>query len=56
MKNSINDKTSPNQMRVLIKRMRDRNYNVSESQEPKGDLTMRDMLKITRRLNEDIAG
>lgn len=56
MRNNINDKTSPNQMRVFMKRMRDGKYVVSESQESKKDLTMRDMLKITRKLNEDVEG
>jgi len=52
MANNINDKTSPNQMRVLMKRMRDGNY-ISEKQNIViKDLTMRDMLKITRNLNE----
>jgi hypothetical protein len=50
----INSKTSPNQMRVLMKRMRDGKYEVNEVQQTKKDLTMRDMLKITRKLNEDI--
>lgn len=61
-KNDINSKTSPNQMRILLKRMRTGNY-VSESKEKlfddkngtiKHELSMRDLLKITRtrRLNE----
>jgi hypothetical protein len=52
MNNNINNKTSPNQMRVFMKRMRDgfvvESTNTAESK----TLTMRDMLKITRRLNE----
>ena len=58
MKNDINNKTSPNQMRVFLKRMRDGKYEVSESQDNKKELTMRDMLKITRtrKLNEDVEG
>ena len=49
----MNNKTAPNQMRILLKRMRDNNYVVDESQENlKKDLSMRDMLKITRTLNE----
>ena len=59
MKNNINDKTSPNQMRVFMKRMRDGKYEVSETTNTaKKDLTMRDMLKITRtrKLNEDVEG
>jgi len=53
MGNSINDKTSPNQMRILMKRIRNRYLEVNESENNiKTDLTMRDMLKITRNLNE----
>jgi hypothetical protein len=55
MGNTINDKNSPNQMRILMKRMRDGKYDVSESQDTqKKDLNMRDMLKITRTLNENV--
>ena len=61
MKNNINDKTSPNQMRILMKRMRDGKYNANVNEVldsiPK-DLSMRDLLKITRHrkldLNEDV--
>jgi len=54
MGENINSKTSPIQMRVLMKRMRDGNY-ISEKQNVVvKDLTMRDMLKITRNLNEGI--
>ena len=51
----MKDKSTPNQMRILLKRMRENNYEpVTESERiPKKDLTMRDMLKITRgKLNE----
>lgn len=54
MKININDKTSPNQMRILMKRMRDMRNNVVENNVneiqdiPKKDLSMRDMLKLTR--------
>jgi hypothetical protein len=48
----MNDKTSPDQMRVLLRRMRGEKYVVGESKEPKKDVNMRDMLKITRKLNE----
>lgn len=53
-KKNINSKTSPIQMRELIKRVRTGNF-VGESKDnkPKKDLSMRDMLKITRNLNED---
>jgi hypothetical protein len=58
MKNSINDKTAPNQMRVLMKRLREGKYEVSDTTNtPKKDLSVRDMLKITRnplKLNEDV--
>jgi hypothetical protein len=52
---NMNNKTSPNQMRILIRRMRGEAYVVNENvkPEPKKNLTMRDMLKITRNLNED---
>jgi hypothetical protein len=54
---NINDKTSPNQMRILMKRIRTGNYVVSENKETtKHELSMRDMLKITRTrsINEDV--
>lgn len=51
----MNNKTTSNQMRILIKRMRGKdNSPITESDKPKKDLTMRDMLKITRSLNEDV--
>ncbi len=51
----MNDKTTPNQMRILLRRMRGEKFVVNEeTQKPKKDLTMRDMLKITRRLNEEV--
>jgi len=51
----MNNKSTPNQMRTLIHRMRKNDYVMDESNEQtKKDLTMRDMLKITRKLNEDI--
>ena len=49
---NINDKTSPNQMRVFMKRIREGNYVVDEDTKTNKDLTMHDMLKITRKLNE----
>lgn len=56
MENDINKKSSPNQMRVMMKRMRDGKFIANESQEPKivKDLNVRDMLKITRGINEAI--
>ncbi len=56
MNNKFNDKSSPNQMRVLLRRMRGEEYVTEVKQEPKKDLNMRDMLKITRKLNEQIGG
>ena len=51
----MNDKTSPNQMRILLRRMRGKKYVVNENVEIlKKELDIRDMLKITRKLNEDI--
>ena len=51
---NINDKTSPNQIRIFMKRIREGNY-VDESKTiPKKDLSMRDMLKITRKINENV--
>jgi len=53
--NDINKKSTSNQMRILMKRMREGKYDANESKEtPKKNLDMRDMLKITRKLNEDI--
>lgn len=50
----INKKNSPNQMRIFLKRMREGNHDIIETQElPKKNLNMRDMLKITRNLNEN---
>lgn len=58
MEKNINNKTAPNQMRVFLKRMREGNYSVNETQNTtKKDLSVRDMLKITRnplKLNEDV--
>ena len=52
----MNNKTTPNQMRILLRRMRGEEYVVNEEvvKTPKKDLTMRDMFKITRKLNEDV--
>lgn len=50
----MNNKSTPNQMRILLQRMRTGNpkYGVTESKDKKKDLSVREMLKITRRLNE----
>ena len=50
----INKKSSPNQMRVFMQRIREGKYTPAEQQGDKKEMTMRDMLKITRRLNEDV--
>lgn len=51
MKN-INDKSTPDQMRVLMKRMRE-GFNGTTKIAENMTLSMRDMLKITRKLNEE---
>jgi len=51
-KNDINSKTSPNQMRELMKRVREGKFVANESKESQKDLNVRDMLKITRNVNE----
>jgi hypothetical protein len=52
---NINNKSTPNQMRILMKRIREGKYETSESpKEIKKDLSIRDMLKITRKINEGI--
>jgi len=54
MENDINKKSSPNQMREMMKRVREGKFTPNDSKESKKDLNMRDMLKITRTLNEDV--
>lgn len=51
---NFNDKSSPLQMRELLKRVRG-NYVSENTIKKKDDLTVRDMLKITRKLNEDVS-
>lgn len=53
---NINSKSSPNQMRVFMKRVRENNFVGENKAEPKKNLSMRDMLKITRKLNEQVEG
>ena len=48
--NNINNKSTSNQMRIFMKRMRN-GYNLNENDSK--NLSMRDMLKITHMLNED---
>jgi hypothetical protein len=57
MKDNINSKNSPNQMRTLMKRIREGKYTPNTQETTKHELSMRDMLKITRnplKLNEDV--
>ncbi|MDA3780012.1 MAG: hypothetical protein PF487_07335 [Bacteroidales bacterium] len=56
MENDINKKNSPNQMREMMKRIREGKFTANESKESKKDLTMRNMLKITRTINEKVNG
>lgn len=52
----INNKNSANQMRVFLKRMREgnnSNWQTESTNKPNKDLDVRDMLKITRMLNEN---
>jgi len=53
---NINNKTAPNQMRVFMKRVRENKFVGETKSEPKKNLSMRDMLKITRKLNEQVEG
>ncbi len=56
-KNDINSKSSPNQMRILMGRMRtgNGNYGINETTgEKKKEMSVRDMLKITRNLSEQM--
>jgi len=52
----INKKSTPNQMREFLKRVREGKYTpTNKSQnEPKKTLSMRDMLKITRNIHEGV--
>jgi hypothetical protein len=54
MKNNINSKSSPIQMREFMKRVREGKFVANESKEPKKDLSVRDMLKITRNIHEGV--
>jgi|JFJP01.1.fsa_nt_gi hypothetical protein len=60
MSSNINDKNSPNQMRVFMKRMREgdntKGYIVEGEKTYKKDMSMRDLLKLTRTLNEEFNG
>lgn len=49
----MNNKSTPNQMRILLQRMRTGKFGVTESEDKKKkEMSVRDMLKITRKLNE----
>jgi hypothetical protein len=53
----MNDKSTPNQMRILLRRMREgyvMEAKEAKEEKPKKALTIRDMLKITRNLNEQV--
>lgn len=50
---NINKKSTSIQMRELIKRVRTGNYVVETKSQDKKEKSMRDMLKITRDLNEN---
>ena len=53
-KNNINDKNAPNLMRVMMKRVREGKYTPETNEQiPEKNLDVRDMLKITRSINED---
>ena len=54
MTKNINDKNSPDQMRVFMKRMRTGKFVDESKGTTKHELSIRDMLKITRNLNEDV--
>jgi hypothetical protein len=53
-KNDINTKSSPIQMREMMKRVREGGFTANESKESPKDLSVRDMLKITREINEGL--
>lgn len=54
MENNINSKSTPNQMREFMKRIRENKYVPNTTQTQKKDLSVRDMLKITRDINEGV--
>lgn len=51
----MKDKSTPNQMRILLKRMRGESYNpeIKSETKPNKEMSVRDMLGKTRRLNEN---
>ena len=50
----MNNKTNPNDMRILLRRMRGEAYVNENKGTTKHELSIREMLKITRKLNEDV--
>lgn len=54
MENNINSKSTPIQMREFMKRIREGKYVSNTNETPKKDLSVRDMLKITRNINEGV--
>jgi len=51
----MNNKSAPNELRLLLRKMRGENFdNNNIIKETKKDLSMRDLLKITRKLNEEV--
>ena len=52
---NINKKSTPDQMRVFLRRMRGGDYIVNEDVMIKKYLEVRDFIKITRKLNEDVS-
>jgi hypothetical protein len=52
---NINKKSTPDQMRVFLRRMRGKDVIVNEEVITKKYMEVRDMLKITRKLNEDVS-
>jgi predicted Abi (CAAX) family protease len=53
---NINEMNSPNQMRIMMKRMRDgeKGYMVESPNTAKSNMSVQDMMKITRNLQENI--
>ena len=56
-KNDFNSKTSPNQMRIMMKKMRnggEEGYVIESQNTLKKEMSVRDMLKITRNIHEGV--
>ena len=52
MGNNINNKSTPNQMREFMKRIRNGNFTETKNDVPSKELSIKEMLKITRDINE----